>query len=86
MKQKRIYRFPGGNITTSVARYVRGWNALVKPVARALECDVIGFNPGIHLISKGASVGFQIAVSVTERIKALIDVNKRWHVFFKEHP
>lgn len=72
-KSKRTYGLPSGKVTTSVARYIREWNGLAKPVARALGCEVIGLDPGIHLMPKGASVGFQISVSVAERIKDMID-------------
>jgi hypothetical protein len=70
MKPKQ-YKLPDGNKTSSPGRYVREWNKLTKPVAEALNCDIIGCDPSVHLVEKGGGHGFQISVSIAKRIKDL---------------
>ena len=67
----RDYRLPKGQRTKSTDRYIREWNKLSKPVAKALGCDVIGVDPSIHLMEKGCHQGFQISCTVAARIRDL---------------
>ena len=69
------YRLPNGQTTKSTARYIREWNKLSKPVAKALGCDIIGVDPSIHLMEKGCQRGFQISTTIAERIRALYLAN-----------
>ncbi len=64
----KTYKLPSGKITKSVVRYCREWNKLSHTVAKALNCNVVGCDPTIHLIEKGAGVGFQISTEVATRI------------------
>lgn len=71
---KKTYRMlPDGSATASETRYVREWNKLAKPVAAALGCDIIGMDPGLHLIVKGAAQGFQIPTSVALKIRNIVE-------------
>jgi hypothetical protein len=67
-KRKQWYRLPCGKITTSQIRYLQAWKRIYKPLSKALGCEVIGFDPGLHLVERGAGRGFQISTSLANRI------------------
>ena len=74
---RTCYRLPSGKTTNSIRRYCREWKQLSRPVAKALGCEVLGFDPGIHLIPKGGGYGFQISVTIAKRIKALLPCSRK---------
>lgn len=80
------YLLPDGRYTRSVGRYCREWNSLAKPVAKALGCKVIGMNPSIHLMPINGNRGFQLPVSVAQRIKALVEDSKNYRRKPKPNP
>lgn len=64
----KTYSLPDGKTTRSATRYVREWNRLSRPVAKALGCEVIAMDPSIQLKPKSGAPSFQIPVSVARRI------------------
>lgn len=71
----KIYKLPNGEITKSVTLYLNEWKNLYQPVAQALDCEIIGFDPGLHLIEKNAARGFQISTTIAMRIRDLTSAN-----------
>ena len=71
--RKEYHKLPNGEYTTDIVHSANEWNKLAEPVAKALGCDIIGFDPHVHLIEKGANSGFQISASVANRILKLIN-------------
>jgi len=86
MKRVRTFTLPNGKATSSTDRYCREWNRLAKPVAKVLNCDVIGMDPGIHLAPKSGAPGFQLPVSVAQSILALLQSNRRLRRFHEGGP
>lgn len=66
------YLLPGGKPTMSFAAYLSAWRKLYKPVAKALNCKVVGIDPGLHLMELDSQRGFTISSSVANRILDLI--------------
>ena len=63
---------PDGSITKSVNRYCREWNRIAMPVAKALECNIIGMDPGILLSPKEGGPPLNMSVPMANRIRKLI--------------
>ena len=70
------YKLPNGKITTSAEKYSKTWTDLADLIAKNLNCNVIGVDPGIHLIEKDSSTGFFISTDMAFKIKHLIDNQK----------
>ncbi len=60
---KREYTLPSGKGTTSTARYLREWNKLSKPFAKAMGVNRHAFDPGVSYRTKQGVV-FSVPVSV----------------------
>lgn len=67
------HKLPNGEWTDDIVVCATEWNKLAEPIAEALNCDIIGFNPDIHLIEKGSSIGFKLSVTIANRILKLIN-------------
>ena len=71
----QTYKTPDGEITTSVKRYLREWNALKKPLEKALDLKSIGFDPGFSMRQKGSRNSVEIPTWLAKRIVALVRSN-----------
>lgn len=69
--RKELFRLPNGKTTTSVEKYCIEWEAISSPLAKILDCRVIGCDPGIHLTENGCGSGFVLSVTVAQKILAL---------------
>lgn len=67
----KAYLLPDRTPTRSVARYVREWNRLSKPVAKALACRVVAVDPGILLSPLEGGVPITLSVGMARRIVEL---------------
>lgn len=70
-----LYRTPDGKTTTSVKRYLKEWNALKKPLEKALDLESIGFDPGFLMRPKGGGNSVEIPTWMAKRIVALVRSN-----------
>lgn len=70
MKTKKSYSLPNGKYTTSPEVYCRAWKSLYAPVAKYLNLQVIGCNPGVHFAYGHWS--FQLPTELVKEIKTLI--------------
>jgi hypothetical protein len=67
------YRLPGGAYTDSRKLYLQAWEELYMPVAEALGCEVLSFDPGITM--SYAYSCFCLPVPVAQRIAELVKEN-----------
>jgi hypothetical protein len=49
---KTMYRLPDGSITFNYRRYSSAWKRISQPIEKATNSRLIGFNPGLSLVTK----------------------------------
>ena len=64
------YKTPDGQYTKSVRRYLREWNAIKKPLEKALDLQSIGFDPSFSMCPKGGGPAVEIPLWLARRILA----------------
>lgn len=64
----KYYHTPDGKVTRSTARYLREWRAIARPLAKLLDCRVIGFDPAITISPRSGEDPIQLTVSMARRI------------------
>ena len=76
MKKDKTERLlPSGKYTTSIPRFRREWTRLSKPVAKLLNCTVLGYDPGILFSSNEGSHTFTLTPKQAQIIRELIIQN-----------
>jgi hypothetical protein len=72
------YRLPNQKSTTDIDEFTKAWDALVLPLATALNVTVISFDPGICVVDKERVAGPSVTLPVwlVERIIKLKETPK----------
>ena len=71
LKMKQQHIGPHGEICKSVKQYLALWDGMTKPFAKALDVQIIGFDPGV-LYSSGRQ-SFNLPVDVLDKFNKLIE-------------
>jgi hypothetical protein len=67
----KAYRMTDGSFTANQAESVKDWRELLEATANALDVNMVGANPGIHLIEKRSQSGFVLSPDLARRIIAM---------------
>jgi hypothetical protein len=69
---KTMYFTPEGKQTSSLNVYLKSWRSLYIPVCKALECEVIAFDPAILVMRKGGrGASISLPTDIAQKIKNL---------------
>ncbi len=71
---KTLRRMPSGEMTSSTKLFLEEWDKLLEPLKKALNCSVIGFDPGILIHVDGQSV--DLPIPTAQRIVELYKNNR----------
>lgn len=67
------YTMPNAKLTKSVKKYIKAWEALIKPIEKEFEMQTIGFDPSISMKHKNGGRAVEIPVWFAEKLVALIN-------------
>lgn len=70
---RKVFSLPNGKQTKSPKVYIREWRKFSKPVAKALDSQLCGFDPGIHLYCRETKQSTMLSTWQVEKINKALE-------------
>lgn len=77
MTQKTTYRLPCGKYTTSQNRHIAEWKKVARPICKALDVALTGFDPYFSFKpNRPGAMSFTLPAGIAVALAAVLNARK----------